>query len=354
MANKKIRIRPEGINNYVDVLHPETSADNIIGQGLFGTTTGTNAYVVSMPSVIALYAGLRVTVKFSVSNTGASTLNVSGLGAKPIVKAGGSALTSGNLKASGVYTLVYDGTSFQLQGEGGSGNATASDLLSGKTASTDAGNIVGTLALTGDAIAGNVLSAKTFYSNNPSTKLTGTIPSKATATITPGTTNQTIASGQFLSGIQTISGDANLVSSNIRSGVSIFGKAGSHIFSFIPGINTFAQTSTISVSRKGTTPTELYGIAVYHSGTIRTKFSLRTSSTGYTAYGRIYVNGVAKGVIRSTTSTNSVDLIEDISVWANDVVSLYVWVSDSTNYAYSYGMSLSMGYSMPFFTNYPV
>lgn len=46
-------------------------------------------------------------------------------------------------------------------------------------------------------------------------------------TITPSTSNQTIASGQYLTGTQTISGDANLVASNIKSGVSIFGVAGS-------------------------------------------------------------------------------------------------------------------------------
>lgn len=49
---------------------------------------------------------------------------------------------------------------------------------------------------------------------------------KAAATITPGTSNKTIAAGQYLTGTQTISGDANLIASNIKSGVSIFGVAG--------------------------------------------------------------------------------------------------------------------------------
>lgn len=46
-------------------------------------------------------------------------------------------------------------------------------------------------------------------------------------TITPGTANKTIAAGTYLSGTQTIKGDSNLVASNIKSGVSIFGVAGS-------------------------------------------------------------------------------------------------------------------------------
>jgi hypothetical protein len=45
-------------------------------------------------------------------------------------------------------------------------------------------------------------------------------------TITPSTTDQTIASGRYLTGAQTIKGDANLVASNIKNGVSIFGVSG--------------------------------------------------------------------------------------------------------------------------------
>lgn len=43
---------------------------------------------------------------------------------------------------------------------------------------------------------------------------------------TPTTSDQTIASGTYLTGTQTISGDSNLVANNIRSGVSIFGVDG--------------------------------------------------------------------------------------------------------------------------------
>lgn len=47
-------------------------------------------------------------------------------------------------------------------------------------------------------------------------------------TITPGTTNQTIASGKYLTGTQTILGDADLVASNIKKDVSIFGVTGTY------------------------------------------------------------------------------------------------------------------------------
>lgn len=50
---------------------------------------------------------------------------------------------------------------------------------------------------------------------------------QAAQTITPGTSAQTIASGTYLTGTQTIAGDADLIASNIKSGVTIFGVAGS-------------------------------------------------------------------------------------------------------------------------------
>lgn len=79
----------------------------------------------------------------------------------------------------------------------------------------------------GDATVADVLSGKTFTSS-AGLNATGSIPSKTAATYTPGTSDQTIASGQYLSGTQTIKGDANLVAENIKSGVPIFGVEGSY------------------------------------------------------------------------------------------------------------------------------
>lgn len=70
----------------------------------------------------------------------------------------------------------------------------------------------------------DILSGKTAYVNG--SKITGSISSKEAETITPGTEDKTIAAGQYLSGTQTIKGDANLVSANIKGGVSIFGVNG--------------------------------------------------------------------------------------------------------------------------------
>lgn len=50
---------------------------------------------------------------------------------------------------------------------------------------------------------------------------------KGATTYTPTTSDQTISAGTWCAGAQTISGDVNLVASNIKSGVSIFGVDGS-------------------------------------------------------------------------------------------------------------------------------
>lgn len=54
---------------------------------------------------------------------------------------------------------------------------------------------------------------------------------QAEQTITPGTSDQTIESGKYLTGVQTIKGDANLLAENIKNGVSIFGVAGALVAS---------------------------------------------------------------------------------------------------------------------------
>lgn len=54
------------------------------------------------------------------------------------------------------------------------------------------------------------------------------VTKKSAATYTPGTSDQSIAASQYLSGAQTIKGDANLVAGNIKSGVSIFGVTGTY------------------------------------------------------------------------------------------------------------------------------
>ena len=88
------------------------------------------------------------------------------------------------------------------------------------------------LRATGDAAVADVLSGKTF-SNATAAGLTGTMPNRGAVTITPGTTNQPIAAG-YHDGSGTVAGDADLVAGNVKSGVNLFGVAGSHPLAGVP------------------------------------------------------------------------------------------------------------------------
>ncbi len=94
--------------------------------------------------------------------------------------------------------------------------------------------------------AGQILSGYTAYAKGG--KVTGTISSQGAQTITPGTSAKTIAAGRYLSGEQTIAGDANLIPANIAKGKSIFGITGNYSGSMATGsLSTDFTNSTYSV-----------------------------------------------------------------------------------------------------------
>ena len=77
------------------------------------STTGTDAYAVTIPNFAAYTVGATVKFKADVANIGACTLNVNSLGAKAIVGSNGSALVDGDIAAGAVIRVIYDGTNFQ-------------------------------------------------------------------------------------------------------------------------------------------------------------------------------------------------------------------------------------------------
>lgn len=192
----------QNFNDNADIIDAElkerVATSDYTRQAAYAVDTGTaNTYVVTLnPAPTALIEGMCIAVKIKTTSTGASTLNVNGLGAKAILDSLGNAITSGGLKAGIPYTFRYNGTNFIVQGKGGGGNATAPDLLSGKTANVDSGPI------------------------------TGSMPNNGAVTITPGTTDQAISLG-YHNGQGKVVGDANLQSPYILKGKSIFGVIGS-------------------------------------------------------------------------------------------------------------------------------
>lgn len=136
-----------------------THKADLVSHGVCGTASGTNTLTMTVtldPSVTSYPTFMLVAFKNTTANTGAVTLNINNLGAKSIKKANGNDLSSGNLKAGGLYQVRYDGSNFILLGEGGEyGTALASDVRKTKTLGTENGVVQGTLDLS-NLIAGNV------------------------------------------------------------------------------------------------------------------------------------------------------------------------------------------------------
>ncbi len=137
--------------------------------------------------------------------------------------------TSADLSASGDTVTVPSGYyASSATASVASGSASAPATISGTSATVSTGT--NTLTLSKTVSVTPVVSAGYVPSGtatNSSVSLTASVTTKGAATFTPTTSNQTISSGTYLTGVQTISGDANLVSGNIKSGVSIFGVSGS-------------------------------------------------------------------------------------------------------------------------------
>lgn len=122
----------------------------------------------------------------------------------------------------------------ELEFEGSS-----ADLLAGKQLIDSEGNIVtGTIPTTTQATptisvnsTGKITataSQSAGYVEAGTKTATYQLDVQAAQTITPSTLDKTIAAGKYLTGTQTIKGDANLKAENIAEGVSIFGVTGTH------------------------------------------------------------------------------------------------------------------------------
>ena len=222
---------------------------------------------VTVNAVSRTYVGSGVTKKSAATYTpGTSDQSIASgqyLNGTQTIK-GDSNLTAGNIR-NGVKIFNVTG-SYAGSSSGGSSHKlqakTATPSESTQTISPDSG-YDGLSSVTVNAVS------RTYVGSG--------VTKKAAATYTPKTSDQSIAASQYLSGAQTIKGDANLVAGNIKSGVNIFGVTGTYAGSGSSGgsgnnnVEAYAITNTNpSVSFKRTDGT----IKIWGYGTM-------TSSSGW-------------------------------------------------------------------------
>lgn len=144
------------------------------------------------------------------------------------------------------------------------------------------------------------VSTSAGYVTNVSKQNTYQLPTQAAKIVTPSTTQQTaVASGKYTTGDVYVSGDSNLVSENIKSGVTIFNVAGTYEGSsssyrydqtgtYFAG--TVSSTRTITFNIAGIKDVPLAGFIVLPETTLSrpslTSYSLIVSITCMDGYGQ--------------------------------------------------------------------
>ena len=306
-----------------------------------GVTDAASGDAITDPS-----SGVYVAVKATAAaNTTGTTSSISGSGTATVSTAGyapasltGSVTVSGTAtaktsqKQSSVYYVPITTATAAVNGDtvtygtgwitGGSktvaaGSATTptTSITANPSISVSAGGLITATVSGSKSITPTVEEGYVTAGTAGTVSVTGSktqqLTVQAAQTITPGTSNKTIAANTYLTGTQTIAGDADLVAANIKKGVEIFGVTGT--FTTTPSGKTalaasalrsgyagFINGNQVNGSMPDTTVTE---------GTTSVSGSTATRGTwsqtaGYTADRTI---GAATF---SSTATDSVDYVD--------------------------------------------
>lgn len=202
---------------------------------------------------------------------------------------------------------------------------------------------------TSDATAttSDIRKGKTAYVNG--SKITGNMTERAEQDITPNTTDQYIAGSQYLTGTQTIKGDANLVAGNIKSGISIFGVTGTYTGSSSGGSTTgsglpstitagdtpvMASWTTSKVTNSSNETDTGVSLTIKKAGTYRFKILASSSGNSYSgsSYPTVYLYKNGSSVESASINTSSTLSLPsfDVACAVGDVIKVYAKASGSS------------------------
>ena len=221
-----------------------------------------------------------------------------------------------------------------------SGSVTAPSTISGTSATVSTGTntltLSKTISVTPNVTTSGYVSSGTAGNSNVS--LTASVTTQAAQTIHPSTTQQTIASGRYLTGTQTIAPVTmtNLTADNIKSGVTVqIGDASDSdrvasvtgTYSGGGGSSKNVQVLQSTSRTNSSSLTKVLGdLTVSKTGTYDIYWSggRTNTSTSYTWGTRLYVDGSGYGTENTTWSNNcQSNHLSNVSLTANQKLSVY-------------------------------
>ena len=273
-------------NNYIE----PTGTININSNGTVDVTQYASANVSVSGQTINLQGNKTVsssetdqTISPDSGYNGFSSITITGLGTT-YVGSGISRRTSSNLSTNGATVIALPGYY----------SATASKAIASVTQATPTISVNSSTGL----ITASVIQSAGYVSAGTKSA-TSQMTVKAATTYTPTTVNQTIAAGTYLTGIQTIKGDSNLVAGNIKSGISIFGVAGSY-----SGSGGITPTGTISVTANGAYDVTNYATAdVNISPNLQAKSNITPTESSQTINPDTNYDGLSSVQINAISTT---------------------------------------------------
>lgn len=279
-----------------------------------------NTYTIAPSPAYSAYAtGLTFDVKIADANTGASTLNVNGLGAKAIKMPDGSDVPSGGLAAGTVAQLLYDGTVFRVVGGAVSGitqltgDVTASG--SGSVAATIANNAVTTAKIIDNAVTLPKLS--TQAANTILANATGSTASPTAVAIAANKFPARSSAGDFAAKDITDFALTLLDDADAATARTTLGIGGGLVYSGATAYSGAQPTTYTDLDLSSIVGTNRAWVTLRITGDANSNIFFRTKGETLDAYGGLGSNASlgsgTSGTSMSSTSVGYISLLTNTS-----------------------------------------